>query len=56
MDMSPVLQELTSAKAMVMLAGAAVIGVCIGIKLSEWIESVLIRREADREYYERYGP
>ena len=45
----------TDAKVELLAAGALVVGVVVAIKAVHWIQLVIIQREADREYLDRYG-
>jgi len=49
-----VLADLVDAKVAVAAAGVLVVGVVVAIKAVHWIELVLIQREANREYLDRY--
>lgn len=50
-----VLADLVDAKVAVAAAGALIVGVCVAQRVVYWIQLVIIQREADREYYDRYG-
>jgi lipid-A-disaccharide synthase-like uncharacterized protein len=46
--------DFTDAKTDVIVVGALVLGVYVAIQVIHWIQLVLIQREADREFLDRY--
>ena len=50
MDLSFLSQDLSDAKTVVALAGAAVVGVLVGIKAVEWLELVIIGWQTRNDY------